>query len=264
MEEFKYKRYHIPNVVKSLCVLRELSKSRAGLTRAEIARKTGYTESIVFRIIYTMLDYGMIVKDPKTSRYSISKKFISLAYDAIGEENIISAAHDVMADIRDTLVETVMLGILSENEVIMIDQVFGKNFFSFTGRVGLKCPLNSSAPAKAILAFLPEGEVADILARAEFSRFTANTITDKCRFSDELRSVRQCGYAVDNQEYLNGANCVGVPVFDYQSRPVAAIWITGPSDRMPNADFPKIGEIMKQKAAAVSAKLGYSPAAVSE
>lgn len=255
---FKYKRYHIPNVVKTLGVLEALSKSPGGLTRAEIARQTGFTESIIFRIIYTMLDYGMIVKDAENARYRISKKFISIAYDAIGEDNLILCARETMREIRDELVETVMLGILSEGEVIMIDQIFGKNFFSFTGRVGLKCPLHSSAPAKAILAHLPDGELAEILRKIKYEKFTDNTILREKDFIAELNRARKNGFAVDNQEYLNGANCVGAPIFGYQSYPVAAVWLTGPSDRMPKAKFAEIGAFLKTKAAEISRRLGFS------
>ena len=76
-QNFQYKRYHIPNVVKTLKVIEVLSQSSSGLTRTEIAKATGFTESIIFRILYTMLDYGMIVKTTRQSRYVISKKFIS-------------------------------------------------------------------------------------------------------------------------------------------------------------------------------------------
>ncbi len=205
-----------------------------------------------------MLDYGMITKAPSDSRYAISKKFISIAYDAIGEDNLILCAREAMTDIRDKFIETVMLGILSDSEVIMIDQLFGKNFFSFTGKVGLKCPLHTSAPAKAILAFMPEGEVDELLRNYKFKAFTANSIKDKKTFFAELAEVRKNGYAVDSQEYLNGANCVGVPIFDYQSYPVASIWVTGPSDRLPKKKFAEIGEYMKKRAKDVSRKLGYN------
>ena len=257
-QNFQYKRYHIPNVVKTLKVIEVLSQSSSGLTRTEIAKATGFTESIIFRILYTMLDYGMIVKTTRQSRYVISKKFISIAYDAIGEDNIILCAREAMSDIRDELIETVMLGILSDGEVIMIDQLYGKNFFSFTGRVGLKCPLHTSAPAKAILAFMPEGQVEELLSNYKFKSYTENSITDKASFMEELKSVRKLGYAVDCQEYLNGANCVGVPIFDYQSYPVASIWLTGPSDRLPKKKFDEIGAYMKEKAKEVSLKLGYA------
>ncbi len=257
-QNFQYKRYHIPNVVKTLKVVQALSSSPRGLTRAELVDVTGFTESIIFRILYTMLDYGMILKDPSDSRYTVSKKFISIAYDAIGEDNIILCARDAMTSIRDKFIETVMLGILSDKDVIMIDQLYGKNFFSFTGKVGLKCPLHTSAPAKAILAFMPEGEVEELLRGYKFKSYTKNSIKDKKSLLAELAQVRKNGYAVDCQEYLNGANCVGVPIFDYQSYPVAAIWLTGPSDRLPEKSFAEIGAYMKKLAKEVSLKLGYN------
>lgn len=69
---FKYERYHIPNVAKAISVVRALSKRPDGMTRSQISACTGFSESIIFRILYTMSDYGMVVKNPDKS-YSISK-----------------------------------------------------------------------------------------------------------------------------------------------------------------------------------------------
>ncbi len=254
---FKYQRYHIPNVAKTITVLQAMSKKPNGMTRAEINAETGFSESIIFRIIYTMLDYGMIVKNPDRS-YSISKRFISLAYDAISDENLILSSRESMNEARDKLIEPVMLGILSDDAVIMIDQAPGKSLFGFTGKIGMRCPLHSSAPAKAILAFLPDDELESIASKIKFEKYTSKTITSKKRLLSELSEVRKKGYAIDHGEYMLGANCVGVPIFDLRRYPVASIWVTGASERIPAEKFSEIGEFLVKKASAISEKLGYN------
>ena len=214
-EKFKYARYHIPNVAKAITVIRALSKSPSGMTRAQITDCTGFSDSIIFRILYTMSDYGMVLKNPDKT-YSISNE-----------------------------------------AVIMIDQSPGKNPFGFTGKIGMRCPLHSSAPAKAILAFLPAGEMQAIVDKIKFEKFTPETITNKKKLAEELAAVRKKGYATDCGEYLTGANCVGVPIFDYQKYPVASGWITGPAERVTPGKFDKIGRMLVKKAAEISGKLGY-------
>lgn len=253
---FKYERYHIPNVAKAISVVRVLSKRPDGMTRSQISACTEFSESIIFRILYTMSDYGMVVKNPDKS-YSISKKFVSIAYDAVSGENLVLAARGLMNEIRDKLLEPVMLGVLSDEAVIMIDQSPGKHPFGFIGKIGMRCPLHSSAPAKAILAFLPDGEMRAILDRIKFEKFTPKTISNKKRLLTELKIARRNGYATDCGEYLIGANCVGVPIFDYQKYPVASIWVTGPAERIPAEIFPKIGRMLVRKASEISEKLGY-------
>ncbi|MFR6034443.1 MAG: helix-turn-helix domain-containing protein [Bacilli bacterium] len=87
---FKYERYHIPNVAKAISVVRALSKRPDGMTRSQISACTGFSDSIIFRILYTMSDYGMVVKIPTNP--ILFQKFVSIAYDAVSGENLVLRA----------------------------------------------------------------------------------------------------------------------------------------------------------------------------
>ena len=108
-----------------------------------------------------------------------------------------------------------------------------------------------------MLAFLSKDEIDAKLKKIKFQRFNDNTILDKKTFLAELESVKQKGYAFDKGEEIEGVNCVGAPVFDAHGYPVAAIWITGPRERIKNEDLEDLGKKIKEYADAISARLGY-------
>ncbi len=66
----------------------------------------------------------------------------------------------------------------------------------------------------------------------EFTRYNARTITTRDAYLEELEKVRKLGYAMDNEEELNGVICIGAPIFNYTGYPCGAIWISGPKDRL--------------------------------
>jgi DNA-binding IclR family transcriptional regulator len=50
---------------------------------------------------------------------------------------------------------------------------------------------------------------------------------------------------------------VAAPVRDRRGRAIAAITVTGPSQRMPEKDFAAVGRLVRECAATVSARNGY-------
>ncbi len=66
------------------------------------------------------------------------------------------------------------------------------------------------------------------------------------------------GYSVDRAEQYNGIYCVGAPILDRNAYPIAAIWITGPSENITAADIPKIGADFKSVSLRISSILGFA------
>lgn len=61
---------------------------------------------------------------------------------------------------------------------------------------------------------------------------TERTITDKETLINQLKIVRENGFAVDDMENEEGVCCMAAPVKDYEGKIVAAISISGPAARV--------------------------------
>jgi len=164
-----------------------------------------------------------------------------------------------MRKLRDRLKETVPLGILHGHEGLVIEEVQGLHSFRYVLEPGRTFHLHTSAPGKAIVAFLPDDEREDIVGKIKFRAFSDRTITNKREFFKCLESVRRDGYALDHAEEIEGMHCVGSPIFNRHGYPVAAIWITGPSFRIKEKNFSEIGLQVKKAGLRISKSLGYFP-----
>ncbi len=246
-DKFQYKRYHIPNLVKAIKVFHALSKSSGGLTQLEIMKTCSFTQTSVFRILATLQDYRLVDKNLEDNKYTLSKAFFELAFSSADSGNLVRSVADIMRKIRDEIKETTMLGVLLDDSFVMLHQEIGKHGFNYAGSIGMKCPMHTGAGPKAVLAFLPEDKLYKYLDRISFTAYSSATISNRADFIRELQKVRRCGYAVDIEEYVRGMNCVGVPVFDSDNFPAAAIWVVGPSERLRAENFQSIAEVMKEK-----------------
>lgn len=99
--------------------------------------------------------------------------------------------------------------------------------------VGEFTNMHWTALGKAILAHLPEERVYKIIDSHALARANEFTITSQDRLFDELETIREQGYSVEDQERRYGVLTVAAPIFDKTSDTViASISVSGPKARL--------------------------------
>jgi len=255
-ETFKDSRYKVPNLERALVMMEHLLDHPHGRSASELSEDLGFSKNSVFRITMTLLNHHFLIRD-ETKRFRLSKKLLLMGCRSFGDTRFIEHSLDIMRTCRDEIKESVFIGTLVENEGVVIEQVLGSHPFKFTIDIGARMPIHCAAPCKAILAYLPTNERAIIIKEAKFKRYNENTITSRKAYSKELEEVKKSGFALDRAEQIHGAHCVAAPVFDQYGTPIAAIWTTGPSDRIPAENFNQLGATMRKYADAISHRMGY-------
>ena len=223
---------------------------------AKIARKLNYPNNSVFRILSTLEAEGYVVRNDDSKEFLLSRKMLSLGYKALVETSLIEQSIDILRRLRDETRETALLGTLLEGEGVVLEQELSPEPIKFMVSPGTLFLLHTSAPAKAMLAFMDNYECQRQLSMINFVRFNSRTICSKAKFKQELEVVRKLGYGVDWGEQAESIVCIGAPVLDYRGLPKAAIWITGPEFRLSAENVPVVGETVKKYAKELSARLG--------
>ena len=253
-------RYHVPALVRALKVVEYLAGcGRDGASLSELTEKLDYPKNSIFRISTTLLDMGYISRNVESQRFRLTKKLLSYGLCAVTDENIVEQSIDVMRDLRDATEASVFLGVLHDGGGIVLEQVPGGFPFKLTIDPGTRFRLYCSAPGKAILAFLPDEQLAGCIEGLSFEKYTPNTITTRKAFREELSKVREQGFALDHAEEFDGIHCVGAPIFDYTNHPVAAMWISGASVVLPVEKFNQVGATVRAAAFRISERLGFIP-----
>jgi len=251
-------RYSVPNLDRALSLLEVLSATPAGLTLSELAVTLQIPTNSVFRISRTLEERGYLERQEATKRFCLTQKLLRLSCGPVsGERSLTECALAAMRELRDDTLETVLLGTLAGAEGVVIEQVQGRHSFRFCVDIGVRFALHTAAPGKAMLAALPENEAAGIIRKMHFFRFNAQTITEPEAFRRELEKTRANGYGVDAGEEREGAHCIGAVILDRQRLPAGAVWLTGPSSRVPAAEFPRLGQRVRDAARQISAKMGH-------
>jgi len=125
---------------------------------------------------------------------------------------------------------------------VLIEQVASRQPVKVLGELGLRIPLYSCAPGKALLAALPAAELDDFFRNITLKRFTPTTLATRKSLLADLAAIRTRGYSLDRAEGMEGIHCVGAVVVDGNDFPVAAVTVIGPSFRLKEAHFASLGQ----------------------
>ena len=150
---------------------------------------------------------------------------------------------------------TCHLVLLDGHDVVYVDKVENTATVRMASRIGARMPAYRTAVGRAILAFGPDDLVEDVVA-AGLSAVTPRTVTDPAVLVEELRRVRERGYAIDDRENEPEVRCVAAPVFDHNRDPVAAISVSSLVSRLPVVQVRRLGPQVAVVAARISGELG--------
>jgi len=148
---------------------------------------------------------------------------------------------------------------LDRGEVVYIEKRECRQSIQIVSQIGMRLPAHCTGVGKVLLAYLPDAEVRQIIKKKGMTRFTKNTITDPRSLETELDRIRERGYAIDNEEIMDGLFCMAAPIRDYSGKVIAAVSVSGPTSRIKMEKLPKALELVVQTSGEISSALGYRP-----
>jgi len=171
--------------------------------------------------------------------------------------NLREIAHPHLVDLMVRTGQTVHLAIKEGYEGIYIEKIEGPNSLPMMSRIGMKMNLYATGFGKAILAHLPENEIEEYLEIVELKKRGKNTITDPNELKNELKKIRERGYAIDNEENEIGILCIGAPIFNYDKKVIAGVSVSMSLGRAEEEKVDEYIRYVKECAKNISKLLGY-------
>jgi IclR family acetate operon transcriptional repressor len=140
--------------------------------------------------------------------------------------------------------------------MLIIEEVVSERLLSGTQSIGTRWPVYATSTGLALLAHLPEEQVAGLLA-GSLMAITSKTETDAGRIRENLAQVRQDGYAVLAEALELGYVAIAAPILNGEGHPIAALSVGGPMVRLTDERIGEIGRLVHEAAGRVSYQLGF-------
>ncbi len=247
----------IQSVDRALQILDLFDDQNKEMKITDISARTGLNKSTLHALLKTLQARGYIDQNEDNGRYRLGMKLVERGNFVISSIDIRTACNRFLVDLSTKTGQTTHLGILDAGHGVYIDKVEGQAAIITYSRIGRQLPLHCTAMGKVLVAFQDEQARKRILQDYSYDPMTPRTITGEDAFLQEIATVREQGYAIDEQEHVKGVRCAAVPIFDHKGKITAAISLSTLTSIVNNRDFERYIGLLKSIGSEISALIGH-------
>ncbi|MFH8612278.1 IclR family transcriptional regulator [Streptomyces sp. NPDC018029] len=235
---------NIQSLERAAAMLRLLAGGERRLGLSEIASALDLAKGTAHGILRTLQAEGFVEQDSASGRYQLGAELLRLGNSYLDVHELRARALVWTDDLARSSGESVHLGVLHQQGVLIVHHVFRPDDSRQVLEVGAMQPLHSTALGKVLSAYDPVAH--NEAVEAERQTFTVHTVADAEGFESVLDLTRARGYAADVEETWEGIASVAAPIHDRRRMPVGAVGVTGAVERVC-----KDGELRPELIAAV-------------
>lgn len=201
-----------------------------GATLSELTEHMDLASSTLYTHLNTLEEFGYVTKIG--DRYHLGLKLFGLGEKARYRDDRYRLAKERAFELANVTNEEVSFAV-EENghSTILFDETDSPASEGY--QVGHHFYMHNSASGKAMLAEFDEKRRDAVLDRWGLPKETENTIVEREELFRELERVRERGYAVNDQEALEGLRSVAVAVEDPDGGVFGSLDVSGPPYRLP-------------------------------
>ncbi|WP_411966375.1 IclR family transcriptional regulator [Haloferax sp. YSMS24] len=222
-------RRPVKTATTSFAILERL-KERGPLGPTKLASDLGLAKSTVHRHLKTLEQEGFAV--PDEGGYRIGLRLLDFGIYARNQHQFYEVAKSKVEELAEETGEKVWCVTEEQGRGFHLYGAAGKHSVRTPAREGTRSYLHQLAAGKAILSEFPDERVHAIIDQHGLPSKTSQTITETDELFEELQTVRERGFALNQEEIVPKLHAVGVAVTDQDGYPVGAISISGPSNRL--------------------------------
>lgn len=197
-----------------------------------LAEETGLPKATLHRMLQQLEAGGLLQRSNDGRHLAVGIRMRQLAEKVLMNDVYHGARRAVLRQLVEELGETCNLTALSGSEVVYLDRVETATPLRFYLHPGSRVPAHCSASGKLLLAQLTASQRKRLLEHTTLEPYTPRTIVTLAALDEEVRRVKQQGFALDNEEFLPGLMCVAVLVPSRQGRSNLCVAVQAPVLRL--------------------------------
>lgn len=249
----------INSVLKAIKILELFEPGQPRMSVTEISLLLDMPKSTTHNLLNTLLSAGYIEK-VDNDQYALGTAIISLTQSVRINVELRDRAAPLLRKLADQCDESVYLTIFNEDHVLYIYAVESSQRLLARTAVGDRAHMHCTSVGKAILAYVSDEKLEEIVERVGLHAYTPNTIVDLDTLKADLEATRKRGYSIDNQEHELHTYCLGAPIFDASGQIIASCSVSGIDPEILGQRLSSIAQMITHTGLSISQRMGYVPA----
>lgn len=218
-----------------------------------LVEETGLPKPTVHRMLQQLEAARLLQREENGRSYGVGARLRRFAENMLRNDTTNSARRAVLRQLTEEVGETCNLTVLSGSEVLYLDRVETAAPLRISLHPGSRVPAWCSASGKLFLAQLSPAQRRRLLGSLTLTQYTPKTRTSLREIEEEIDLVRSAGYAIDDEEFIEGLMCVAVLVPRTDGgRANLAVAIQAPIARARADDAPRFLPALERAATALA------------
>lgn len=217
----------------------EALRDEQGAAISELTDRLDRSPGTLHTYLATLQAHGLVVKEE--DEYRLGPHLVTLGEFVKHHHPLYQAGKTVVDQLADQTDDSVHLLAEHDGQGFVLHERFGEDAVGSNYHAQLRekpyRQLHCRANGKAILAFLPQERVQEIITHHGLAKKGPNAITDETELFEELAEIRDRGYAFNDEEELRGVRAVGAPILDAENHPIGAISLSASQSRLRGERF---------------------------
>lgn len=227
----------VSSAERCLAILELLVDHSSGLQISAISQRLSVPLSATHRLLQTLINTHYVKQDSTSELYFPTLKVGAIGLRLLADMEVTEVAQPILDDLARKTGELVRLAVVEGTEMTWVSKAQGATS-------GIRCdpisgwpvPLHTTAMGKAWLASMPERDAIElVVARGFDSKLLGpKAISTVTNLKKEIRSTRQRGFGLNEQESELGLSAIAMLIHDRTNRSivVGSVSIAGPSFRL--------------------------------
>ena len=222
----------IPTNLRMLLLLEVLGKTGEPVTATDLGRQVGLAKQTAQRLCTTLESEGFLIRHGNSKKFLPARRARDMSAGLLFASRAHIARRQVLEDVARQVSETVNFVVPEDTGMAYLDRVETDWPFRVQFPIGSNVPFHCTASGKTFMASLPPKARSSFVDGIDLSAQTDHTHTSSASLLEDLAITAKRGFALDQEEFIEGMVAIAVPVRDLAGRFVAALAFHGPVQRM--------------------------------
>lgn len=214
---------------RALHLLAVLEEGGGAMSVTELGRASGLAKATVLRILLILEKYRFVEK--RHGRYRLGAAVLPLAYEYVLGNDLTRAALPVLQELARTSKITASLFVRIGFKRIAIQRVEGVYPLRFALPIGQRLPLHIGS-GKVLTAGMSAEDLQRMLDGLEEAAADKGERFNREALIADIERARSQGYYVSLGERMEGTFSVSAPVVDAGKQTIAAVTVSGSTDKL--------------------------------
>lgn len=211
----------VQSLARGITVIKTFDAENSAMPLTEIASRADLSRATTRRFLLTLEELGYVNFNGKL--FSLTPKILELGYSYLSGIGLPELAQPHLEKFSAETTESASLSVLNGKSVVYVARVMVKKIMAVNISIGTSFPAYATSMGRALLAFQPQSTIDQVLDDSDLEKYTVKTLVDRDEINEELKRVRNQGWAVNDGELEDGLISVAVPIFGKDRHIIAAI-----------------------------------------